>query len=150
MGENKRGVSPVIASVMLVMLVLVLASIIFLWAKGFVNEQIEKFGEPIEKYCDRVDFSAELYDNTKLQVLNKGDVDIHSFSLKKIRDGDSEMSSVALAVDAGLSGAGAVSVEMENGEPAKEIVLYPVLIGNLRGESRNNVFTCVDEGVNLL
>ena len=46
-GIKKRGLSPVIASVLLILLVLVLASIIFLWARGFIGEQIEKFGEPI-------------------------------------------------------------------------------------------------------
>ena len=46
--RGKRGLSPVIASVLLIALVLVLASIIFMWARGFISEQIEKFGNPVE------------------------------------------------------------------------------------------------------
>lgn len=41
---NKRGLSPIIATVLLIFLVLILASIVFLWARGFFSEQLEKGG----------------------------------------------------------------------------------------------------------
>ena len=44
--KDKRAISPVVATVLLIVLVLILAAIIFLWARGFVGEQVEKFGEP--------------------------------------------------------------------------------------------------------
>ena len=71
-----RGLSPVIASVLLILMVLVLAVLIFLWARGFVSEQVEKFGKPIEQICSSVDFEVQKF-GSSLEVVNRGNVDIH-------------------------------------------------------------------------
>jgi len=68
--------SPVIATVLLIALVLVLAAIIFMWARGFISEQIEKFGTPIEDLCDSVDFDIEI-----VKVGLGYDFEIGNFSL---------------------------------------------------------------------
>ena len=44
---EKRGLSPVIATVLLVGIALVLASIVFLWAKNFIGEAVTKEGREI-------------------------------------------------------------------------------------------------------
>jgi len=72
---NKKGLSPVIASVLLVALVLVLATIIYLWARAFIPETIEKFGSTIENSCQNVVFDVSYSDNY-LRVQNKGNVPI--------------------------------------------------------------------------
>jgi len=72
---NKKGLSPVIASVLLVALVLVLATIIYLWARAFIPETVEKFGSTIENSCPNVVFDAT-YSGDYLRVQNKGNVPI--------------------------------------------------------------------------
>ena len=59
---NKRGLSPVIATVLLISIALVLAVIIFLWAKSFVGEAVskEKYGR-IELACADIIFRAEAF-----------------------------------------------------------------------------------------
>ncbi len=145
---NKKGVSPVIASGFMVLMVMVLASIVFLWARGFIGEQIEKFGEPIENYCSQVDFAVARYDS-ELEVLNRGNIDIRSLDVKKVRGGDSEFIQFPFQVDAGGSEMKHVTLEMKDGRVPDEIFVYPILVGNVKGENRNNVFTCLDAGVKL-
>ena len=60
---DRRGLSPIIATVLLISLVLVLASIIFLWARAFLPEQIQKFESPIEDACKNVVFDASVSEN---------------------------------------------------------------------------------------
>ena len=94
---NKKGLSPVIASVLLVMLVLVLAIIIFLWARGFISEQIEKFGQPVEQQCDLVDYNVEIIEGVSssytIDAVNHGNVPIGYLDIKKVKGGNSEIKS---------------------------------------------------------
>ncbi|MDP3881564.1 MAG: hypothetical protein Q8Q31_01665 [Nanoarchaeota archaeon] len=74
MYKNKRGVSPVIATVLLVLLALVLALIIFLWVKSWLGEKIQKdLGEGmilIDEACKSVGFKAEI------GKTNVGDIEV--------------------------------------------------------------------------
>ena len=147
-GVGKKGLSPVIASSLMILLVLVLAIIIFLWSRGFISEQIEKFGRPIEDSCGEVNFDVVRYGN-ELEVINRGNIDIRSLDVKRIRGGDSEVERFGFAVDAGESVRGNVAFEMEDGETPDEIIVYPALIGKVQGGDSNSVFTCLDSGVTI-
>ena len=84
---NKKGLSPVIASVLLVALVLVLAAIIYLWARAFIPETVEKFGETIENSCPNVAFSATYSTTGGLRVQNNGNVPIYGVQYGVEREG---------------------------------------------------------------
>tara|TARA_Y100000310_G_C20600636_1_gene772828 strand:- start:290 stop:772 length:483 start_codon:yes stop_codon:yes gene_type:complete len=147
--EEKRGLSPVIASVLLILLVLVLAALIFLWARGFISEQIEKFGKPIEELCEDVSFEAEIVESPgirELAITNRGNVDIYHLNIKKIKGGNSEFLRFDYSIDSGESIQEKVSLQMEQidlGDPEK-IIIYPVLIGSIQGKGSNSAFTCID------
>jgi len=145
---NKDGLSPVIASVLMILLVLVLAAIIFLWARGFIDEQIQKFGKPIDSYCKSVNFEVEKVGN-KLEIVNRGNIDIRYLDIKLFSGGNSEISRFDFQVDAGKSVEGFVSLKMSDGSLPDKIIVYPALIGNIKGESSNKVFVCMDTGVTL-
>lgn len=147
-GDSKRGLSPVIASVLMIMLVLVLAAMIFLWARGFISEQIEKFGKPIDSICESVDFRMERV-GSELEVLNRGTVDIRHLDIKMLKGGNSEISKFDFQVDAGKAVKKSVTLKMDDGSEPEEITIYPALIGNIRGKSSNKVFTCTDAGKTL-
>ena len=147
-GVKKRALSPVIASVLLILLVLVLAAIIFLWARGFIGEQIEKFGKPIEQICEDVSFEA-YRDGSELEVVNKGNVDIRSLDIRMTKGGDSEVSNFNFQVDAGDSARGYITFEMSDGSTPESLIAYPTLVGNVQGAGSNSLFTCINSGVTL-
>ena len=84
----KRGISPVIATVLLISMVIVIALIIFLWVREIGGETITKFGkENVEVACGDVEFSAE-YSGGEISVSNTGIVPIYNFKIK-VSTGDS-------------------------------------------------------------
>ncbi|MFH1522085.1 MAG: archaellin/type IV pilin N-terminal domain-containing protein [archaeon] len=146
--RNKRGLSPVIASTLMILLVLVLAAIIFFWARGFISEQIEKFGRPVEELCSSVDFGAEKV-GSELEVINRGNVDIRHLDIKLFKEGNSEIAKFDFSIDAGQAIKKTLDLKMDSGEEPEKIIIYPALIGNVRGQSLNKVFTCMDSGITL-
>lgn len=147
---GKKGLSPIVASVLLILLVLVLASIVFIWARGFIGEQIEKFGEPIEDTCSIVQFEVARVDNT-LEVLNKGEIDIRYLEVKMTKGGESITKSFDFPVNKGEFRSGTFSFSMSDDDSVDpdEIIVYPALLGNLKGESASNAYTCINSGVVL-
>jgi len=145
---NSRGLSPVIASVLLILLVLVLAAMIFLWARGFIAEQVEKFGKPIDQICESVDFEVQRV-GSDLEVINRGNVDIYYLSIKMIKGGDSKFQKFDFPVDAGESVRKGITLLMDNNVVPDEVIVYPALIGNVKGGDSNMPFTCLDYGRKL-
>lgn len=89
---NKRGISPLIATVLLVGLVVVLGVLFFLFAKGQITAQIEK------QQCEGtdiigIDFSAECViegGNTKLTITNLGSRTIDGIRIVGTSGGNAE------------------------------------------------------------
>jgi len=85
--EKKKGVSPVIATVLLIAMVVVIALIIFLWFRGLTKEAITKFdGQNIELVCMDVSFEAS-YSSGVLYIANLGNVPIFGMKMKILSDG---------------------------------------------------------------
>ena len=57
---NRRGVSPVVATVLLIVIVVVLAVVIFLWARGFLSESAVKGDRAVSVSCAGVQFDAQV------------------------------------------------------------------------------------------
>ncbi len=117
---HKRGISPVIATMLLVSIALLLAVIIFLWAKAWLDERIQKdLGggpEPIESFCKDVNIAAEGFMTTKndppcyekqgdvkkadvdndgcsyVRVVNRGNIPVHGLEIRE--KGDNSVVSV--------------------------------------------------------
>lgn len=79
---SRRGLSPVIASALLIALAIVLALIIFFWAKTFFQEKILKENRDISFSCEKVSFEAEAI-GRKLRVTNTGSIPINGFEIRK-------------------------------------------------------------------
>ena len=126
-------------------LVLVLVALGCLWARGVSTEQIEKFGRPSEQLCESVDFEIQRF-GSSLEVVNRGNVDIRHLDIKMFRNGDSEVKKFNFQVDAGESVRKDATLLMENNVLPDKIIVYPALVGNVKGGGSNKVFTCVDAG----
>lgn len=87
--EDTRGVSPVIATVLLIAIVVVLALVLFLWFRSFTQEATLKNGKNIELVCEEVQFSAE-YDSASaiLSVSNEGNIPVNGFKVLVEESGD--------------------------------------------------------------
>lgn len=88
--EGRKAVSPLIATVLLIALVVLLSVIIYWWSKSFIGEKVEKFGKPASQACDEVSIRSEKY-STGVDVVNQGDIPIVGISTKKVSAGESRV-----------------------------------------------------------
>ena len=144
---KKRGLSPVIATLLLVGLALALAIIIFLWARSFVVERLQKDNQNIENRCEDVSFTAEIIDDAggKVAVItNDGNVPMYGIEIKK-KQTLGDISSLKTIEQSVLKGEtqnipidSNIADQLESGS---RLIISPVLLGELSsGEKRS--FVC--------
>jgi len=136
--KNKKAVSPVIATVLLVLIVIILAVIIFLWARGFVSEAVLKeiagTKDSADSFCS--DIKVELIDNgaSGFGFKNTGNVPIFKFELKLVdkADGSSEILEIG-SDEGGRVNPGFNSIIDNIYEDYEEIELIPTILGKGKG-----------------
>ncbi|MBW6442791.1 hypothetical protein K0A97_03390 [Patescibacteria group bacterium] len=150
---EKKGVSPVVATVLLISMVIAISLILFLWLRGFIQEAVIKFDENIELACQDVslDFTY-LSGGNRFYVLNNGNIPVYSLRIKIIRSGghttvdlhDQESHQITWP-PAGLRAANGFEVNigilLGTTTPApSKIVAIPILIGtSSSGEEKTHV-----------
>jgi flagellin-like protein len=103
--KNKRGVSPVIATVLLISIVIVIGVIIFFWARAFLSESAVKNERAVEVSCADVKFESVIVDdscganNDGLDINNIGNIPIYGFKILEWED-----STGSVLVDEPISG----------------------------------------------
>jgi flagellin-like protein len=145
---KKKGVSPVIATVLLIALVVVIALIIFLFMKGIGEETLTKFGgENVKLACQKVEFDASYSGNT-LAISNFGVTPIFDMSIKLVKAGSHTTIKLQgntayndVWPSSGLSQGGVVSLAIEVESEVEEIVLTPILVGKTK-EGAKKTYTC--------
>ena len=75
--KNKKGVSPVVATVVLIVIAIVIAIIIFTWAMYYLGEKQLKLGKSIKQSCDDVNLEVEKNTDGELSISNNGDVAVY-------------------------------------------------------------------------
>ena len=82
--RGKKGLSPIIATTLLVALVVIIALLIYVWAVYFVGEAIKKTVQGTsmgaEQVCGMVSLDANYQDNV-LAVTNDADVPVNSIKI---------------------------------------------------------------------
>lgn len=132
--KKRKGISPIVATVLLVAMVIVIFLIVFLWMRGMTEETITKNeGQNIELTCKDVVFEKS-YSSGKLEVINSGNFPIYKMNIEIIRDDDSyetkELNELSSEwPDSGLSGGASFSDNLNLEENVEKIVLTPVLLG---------------------
>jgi flagellin-like protein len=144
---KKKGVSPVIATVLLIALVIVIALIIFLFMRGIGEEAITKFGsENIKLACNKVDFDAS-YSDEEIAVSNLGEVPIYDLSIRLVQKGSYETMSFREIDDdwppAGLTQGGVASTSIPDvGElDIQKIIINPILVGKTKSGAKKT-YSC--------
>lgn len=142
MNMKKKGVSPVIATVLLIVIVMVLALIVFMWARGFVEERAQKFGSAVELSCPDVNVEAQIFcdTNCSLEAVNRGNVPIHGFEVKEVTSASVIVRETASGtIDSGDS----TIIEVGSFSSGDELLLIPILLGE--SDSGKVAFNCPDE-----
>ncbi len=89
---EKKGISPVIATVILIAIVVVIGIIIFLWAKAFISESAVKNGRSVEVSCGEVEYETQIVKNVcgsgnqddALDINNIGNIPIYGMKVLEI------------------------------------------------------------------
>lgn len=136
---KERGLSPVIATVLLISMVVVIGLIIFLWFKGMTQESITKFdGTSIELACNDVVFGAS-YSSGVLSISNDGNVPIYGMKMKVFEEkGHNTMNLNRFqGLPQGGTFSGSILSDIGN---ADKIILTPVLLGT--SDQGERTFSC--------
>ncbi len=125
---KKRGISPVIATVLLIAMVVVIGLIVFLWFRGMIQEEGTKFGKNVKLVCNDVDFDAS-YSGGILSIANRMPTPIYRMKLKIFKEGSHETQDLSTWPDLGLNQGGTFSDSIDIAD-ANKIILIPVLMGS--------------------
>ena len=139
---NQKGVSPVIATVLLVGIVVVMGLIIFVWLRGLTEESVVKFDKNAELVCGEIQFEAS-YSSGTLSISNIGNVPIYQIMIKILKEGSFETKSLSdlsrewpeTGLNQGLGFSGTITFN-----DTESIILIPVILGSSGGEEKS--FTC--------
>ncbi len=148
---KKEGLSPVIATVLLVAIVIVLGLIVFLWLKGITQEAITKFnGQNVELVCNNVQFDATYSSGSpgEIYLSNTGNVAIYQFKAQLSGAGTSDTIVVG-SNDSnwpkyGLNSGKTYSGSLDLGS-STSLTIIPVLIGQTKSNG-DQTYTCQNQG----
>jgi len=147
---DKRGVSPVIATIILVGIVVALGLVIFAWFRGFVKEEGTKFGKNVQLVCEDVRFGASYNDaDGVLSIVNNGNVPIYSLKVKLEGTGSYETKDITdLAPawpDTGLLQGGSFNTgDIRSQISGKDkMIVTPVLAGT--SGSGERIYVCEEQ-----
>ena len=139
--NSKKGVSPVIATILLIGMVIVIGLIIFLWLRSLTQEAVTKFDKNVELVCGDVQFDAG-YSGGILTVSNIGNIPIYGIQIKISQDKSYETKDLNTLTgkwpDAGLNPGKVFSDDLNIN--AESITLIPILIGS--SQSGEKSYAC--------
>jgi len=150
--SGKKGVSPVVATILLISIVIVLAVIIFLWARGFVSEKVQKFDQAVEFACDPhnerwASFEVGIFNDAGtyfLDIVNNGNTPIYGVVVKEIDTGSVEVRELTRDLFGNTLNLGE-SREIElvgfDGN-IEQILVIPIILG--KSGSETQAHTCDD------
>ena len=79
---NKKALSPVIATVLLIVMVVVISLIIFTWFNNLNEEAVTKFGDKnIKLVCNDVELQVA-YNSGTISIINSGNVPVYNIKIK--------------------------------------------------------------------
>ncbi len=148
---ERRGVTPIIATVLLIGIVIALGSIVFFWFSGFTQEAVTKFsGENVQLVCKDVKFEASYSSGGDLAVSNTGNVPIYSFNVQILGAAGTfttqDMKNmISNWPNTGLKQGGVFSGNiLSKVTGANQIILIPILRGSVSGGDQKS-YTCPDQ-----
>mgnify|MGYP000539450670 CR=1 FL=1 len=146
--KNRKGISPLIATVLLVAISLTAFIFIFTWSKGFIKEPVEKFNENIDNSCQSLAFDSSLNGNV-ININNNGNVPIYGLNVEVSAGGRSFVK--FLRSNDGLIGSGesdSIDTDLEISDDM-EISITPVLLGTGKESGKSKLYPCEGNKIKL-
>ncbi len=138
-----RGISPVIATVILVAIAVSITLLAFTWSKALIPEQLTIGGKNIQLVCADVVFEAT-YTQGVLRIANMGNIPIYSIEMRRNLQGSYTTARIQNVTELQP---GAIFTLTFTPDDAKSITLYPILLGS--SNSGDQTFTCTEHGITI-
>ena len=136
-----EGISPIMATILLVCIAAVAFVFVFMWSKGFSQESVLKFNEPIQNSCPKVSFDASISENgQEIYINNIGKVPIYGFNVETISRGQSYVKFVRPA-DGNVFAGESDSLAMNLGSAEKASII-PALLGEGKSSGSSMMYVC--------
>lgn len=134
--SNKRGLSPVIATLLLVVIVIVLALLIFFWAKMFIKEALQKKQKPVDQVCQEIKLTIQYESATgALQIQNIGNYPIYDIQARINSGGNKEVTTLGQPITIGSG------IEYTLAEDAEEVEIIPIILAE-NSKGKKTPYTC--------
>ena len=145
--RNSKGISPIIATVLLIGIALVAFIFILAWTRGFIKESVSKFSEPIENSCSRVSFTSTISDDSQtVYINNQGNVPIYGFNVELSSLGKTSTQFIRPADGTAYAGASdSIGVDMSG----KSVSIVPVLLGQGQSSGAAKLYPCTTQSQTL-
>ncbi len=143
--KSKRGISPVIATILLVVIAIALFGAVYVWITSMQKDAIIKFDTGIEQACLKVNFNV-LKQGDEIQVQNRGEVALYRVQLYVKKDGSLDsLGTIPLESSSGVIGQG----ESASGEfdlaGCQQIKAVPVLLGISKKTGTEKEYVCQEK-----
>jgi flagellin-like protein len=156
MKREKKAVSPIIATIILISIVIILAVIIFIATRSFVKEAVLKniAGEQktVEKSCQELGLQSIINEDGSFGFSNTGNIPIYKINLKLTNAGSSEIIEIDPEKDSDkISGSfrpGSEAIIIYNNIKTNDyenIKIIPVLLGKTKKSSKTQEYVCPEE-----
>ncbi len=145
--KDKRGLSPIVATSILIVIVIILAIIILLWARGFVDEAVIKEIAGSEKraedFCREIKMRGIVNDDDTFGFENSGTIPIFAYKVQTEIGGNVDVVKVDNNNGGSVNPGFSVIVQYSSVRPYSEyetVRIIPILLGKTEGSTQE--FEC--------
>ena len=148
----KRGVSPVVATVLLIVIVVILGAIIFIWARGFLSESAVKGDRVVESSCNDVKFEVQIVKvvsecstGSAIDINNIGNIPIYGVKVLQFKEDEGSADTVfdgafSGTITVGKSSSACLGSSVNSGDKFRVV---PKLLA--KNEDRTIAYTCPEK-----
>ena len=148
-----KGVSPLMATVILIGIGIVLFGIVFFWLSSLISENVLKFGKPIETQCESLVFTASSTGDNVF-INNQGNTPIAGIIAKAKINGKTLTSKAKNPADGAVAGGETDVINVSGGGftflNAQTKSITPILRGKTEKSEKVQRYICKAKNVELL
>lgn len=152
-----KAISPLIATVLLIGIVIAASTMVYVWSRGFIAEEIKKFGESIDVACNKVAYDVHISAKGgkifELVISNHGNVGINEINIKAIQGGKSvikalsQLSPEGSPIVIGMGETATISLNLDEFglDFFDSVDVTPVLLGKGEKSGRTKLYACKEQ-----
>ena len=145
-GINKKGLSPIVATSILIVIVIILAIIILLWARGFIKEAVIKeiagSSKRAEEFCREIGMRGFVNEDDTFGFENTGTIPIFAYRINSElkESGSSKITRVGNDQGGSVNPGDTVIISHSSVKPYssyESVKIIPVLLGKVKGSTQS-------------